>query len=139
MRICERRAKNLTRRFPELARLETSEQRVAVYNLAQFSLGWRRHAGTYFVLVLVLVLTAAVIMFSGLMARWRSAYPVIWIGLGAGALVWGFDWYVVRFPTRRAIRAELNRRSLPVCMRCAYDLTGNTSGVCPECGIEAQS
>jgi hypothetical protein len=25
------------------------------------------------------------------------------------------------------------RRGL--CQRCAYDLTGNTSGVCPECGM----
>ena len=23
--------------------------------------------------------------------------------------------------------------------RCGYDLTGNTSGVCPECGVEAQA
>ena len=23
--------------------------------------------------------------------------------------------------------------------RCGYDLTGNTSGVCPECGIEVQA
>jgi hypothetical protein len=22
----------------------------------------------------------------------------------------------------------------PVCTRCGYNLTGNTSGVCPECG-----
>ena len=133
MRIRDRLAKNLTRRFPDLARLATSEQQVAAYNLAQLSLGWRRHAGAYFVLVLVLVLTTA-IMLSGIMARWRSAYPIIWIGLGAGALVWGFDWYVVRHLTRRAIRTELNRRSLPVCVHCGYDLTGNVSGVCPECG-----
>ncbi len=23
--------------------------------------------------------------------------------------------------------------------RCSYDLTGNTSGVCPECGVEVQA
>ncbi len=26
------------------------------------------------------------------------------------------------------------RRELGLCIHCAYDLTGNTSGVCPECG-----
>ena len=31
-----------------------------------------------------------------------------------------------RFRTRRG-----------VCPRCAYDLTGNVSGVCPECGNSA--
>ena len=25
------------------------------------------------------------------------------------------------------------------CCRCGYDLTGNTSGVCPECGVEVQA
>jgi hypothetical protein len=28
------------------------------------------------------------------------------------------------------------RRGL--CARCGYDLTGNVSGVCPECGAEAE-
>lgn len=30
----------------------------------------------------------------------------------------------------------LDRRRIPLghCQRCRYDLTGNTSGVCPECG-----
>jgi len=26
------------------------------------------------------------------------------------------------------------RRQLGLCVRCGYDLTGNVSGVCPECG-----
>ena len=26
-------------------------------------------------------------------------------------------------------------RILPECPNCGYDLTGNTSGVCPECGL----
>ena len=34
-----------------------------------------------------------------------------------------------------------NRRRIPVghCTRCRYDLTGNTSGVCPECGMPLPS
>lgn len=31
-------------------------------------------------------------------------------------------------------RAALARKSLPLCEKCEYDLTGNVSGVCPECG-----
>jgi hypothetical protein len=27
-------------------------------------------------------------------------------------------------------------RSILVCRRCDYDLTGSTSGVCPECGLK---
>ena len=36
----------------------------------------------------------------------------------------------------RRHRARL-RRGAGLCMRCGYDLTGNLSGVCPECGAAA--
>ena len=35
---------------------------------------------------------------------------------------------------RRLISSSLDHR---LCLRCGYDLTGNTSGVCPECGDKA--
>ena len=40
---------------------------------------------------------------------------------------------------RRFLRQELNARGIPICMKCAYDLTGNESGVCPECGTRVES
>ena len=58
----------------------------------------------------------------GLLIDW-AAYAILWLvlftGLGFSAL-------------RRALRL---RRGL--CPACGYDLTGNTSGVCPECGGQA--
>jgi len=33
----------------------------------------------------------------------------------------------------------LQRRLAQGCHRCSYDLTGNTSGVCPECGTKIAS
>lgn len=36
---------------------------------------------------------------------------------------------LVRGPVRRAVR-----RRRGACLQCGYNLTGNTSGVCPECG-----
>jgi hypothetical protein len=30
------------------------------------------------------------------------------------------------------------RRAAGECLRCGYDLTGNVSGTCPECGTPAQ-
>jgi hypothetical protein len=41
------------------------------------------------------------------------------------------------YPTVVAIRGPLRRwrrRRKGLCLKCGYDLTGNTSGVCPECG-----
>jgi hypothetical protein len=40
-----------------------------------------------------------------------------------------------RAEIRQALRAELFARGVQVCINCAYDLTLNTSGVCPECGV----
>ena len=34
----------------------------------------------------------------------------------------------------RRISRKQNRRRLGLCYGCGYDLTGNVSGVCPECG-----
>jgi hypothetical protein len=31
-------------------------------------------------------------------------------------------------------RIRRHRRTAGKCARCGYDLTGNVSGVCPECG-----
>lgn len=42
--------------------------------------------------------------------------------------------WLVRRTLRRAYR---KRRGL--CLTCGYDLTGNVSGVCPECGVATKS
>ncbi len=41
-------------------------------------------------------------------------------------------WY--RTQTRRALRQILVAQGVAICERCGYDLTGNVSGRCPECG-----
>lgn len=43
-------------------------------------------------------------------------------------------WVIVAIPT--ALLFWLDRRRIPsgYCKKCGYDLTGNVSGICPECG-----
>ncbi len=44
------------------------------------------------------------------------------------------------YPTTAFIRGPLRRwrrRRTGLCVKCTYDLTGNVSGVCPECGEAA--
>ena len=38
----------------------------------------------------------------------------------------------------RCVRAKRAERSAGQCTACGYDLTGNVSGVCPECGTHAE-
>ena len=45
------------------------------------------------------------------------------------------------YPTLALVRGPIRRwrrRSRGLCIRCAYNLTGNVSGVCPECGEKVQ-
>lgn len=57
---------------------------------------------------------------------WGSVYRV---PLLVVALVFAFR------PVIRVVR-HLRRRGLGLCTGCGYDLTGNVSGRCPECGQE---
>ncbi|GJM26853.1 MAG: hypothetical protein DHS20C16_32680 [Phycisphaerae bacterium] len=40
---------------------------------------------------------------------------------------------------RRSLRRQLIALSEPTCLACGYDLTGNESGRCPECGFSTAS
>jgi len=53
--------------------------------------------------------------------------------LGLGAAIW-----FTRRGIRRRLREQLAKKGVPVCIPCGYNLTGNESGVCPECGTPMQ-
>ena len=52
------------------------------------------------------------------------------LAAGALALLTAATWYRYIRPAER----RLERAAKGLCLRCGYDLTGNISGVCPECG-----
>ena len=54
--------------------------------------------------------------------------PLLSIGVGFVAVI-----TLVRF-MRPCVRAELRERGIALYVKCGYDLRGNESGVCPECG-----
>jgi len=51
--------------------------------------------------------------------------PFLQLQFGALSLLCGYATY--------PIRRRRKRRKLGLCLKCGYDLTGNTSGKCPEC------
>jgi hypothetical protein len=57
--------------------------------------------------------------------------PFMMIAFGFVGGIW------IVFPIskcRRFLRQRLSEEGIPICIECSYDLTGNASGICPECG-----
>jgi hypothetical protein len=54
---------------------------------------------------------------------WAAIKPLLFVTPAAAA------WALYR-----CVRARSDGRGAHRCPRCGYDLTGNVSGVCPECG-----
>jgi hypothetical protein len=85
----------------------------------------------------LLLLWCAGVGVAGVYLLWRSVeYFRGAVGIAVFLVVWG-PIAVASF--RRGLPAwrELRRRAREAsgrCVHCGYDLTGNTSGVCPECG-----
>ena len=53
-------------------------------------------------------------------------------------LMLAYFWYF-RDVIRRSLRRQLAEIVVQLCITCGYDLTGNESGVCPECGTKIES
>jgi hypothetical protein len=75
------------------------------------------------------IITAAVVVYSVSAALAMHNLPVVVIALAGTAAVMVPLWVLI-YPAE--LREE--RRARGQCPQCGYDLTGNVSGVCPECG-----
>ena len=56
-----------------------------------------------------------------------------------GAPLWAIVGAILVFPAVVGARRYTHRIEVGHCPECRYDLTGNTSGVCPECGSRISS
>ena len=68
-------------------------------------------------------------------------HPIAGSWLAVGFPIWLPLVLFTAYPTLAFIRGPLRRhrrRKRGLCVRCGYDLTGNVSGVCPECGTEVK-
>jgi|GEM_PF-3319102 len=62
-------------------------------------------------------------------------FSPVFPGVIINTLLFALPWYALFFGIGAARRWNRCRRGL--CPRCAYDLAGNTTGVCPECGASS--
>jgi hypothetical protein len=60
---------------------------------------------------------------------------LLWIFTPSGLLMLLGCWCIGMYAYQRATPAA---QLYPSCVKCKYDLTGNVSGVCPECGTPIQ-
>jgi hypothetical protein len=75
---------------------------------------------------LIWLILVAVLLFDGAMhGDVGMVLPLLLV-----ATLGFFAWY--RWDRPHELRRE--RRAKGLCVRCGYDLRGNVSGVCPECG-----
>jgi hypothetical protein len=69
---------------------------------------------------------------------WLDSAVAVWlVARGFDPLVVGAPAAVLAWLVGRGWRRREARRRAGRCERCAYDLTGNVSRVCPECGMAA--
>lgn len=119
--------------IPELRRLPTYKERVEALHAI------RPHQAVVGAAMLAGILAGAVVAYRMLALLGAYGDWMIILGtatlssLGAAvALLALAFWYHRR--GRRKLRAYLAERGCPICLACGYDLTGNISGRCPECG-----
>ncbi len=123
--------------LPELILFEPGPERKRM--LQQAVNGPRTLAAAF---LSVIVATGLFVLWDKLVAsvpsRWSVYLLFILSLIGFGIAIW-----LTRRDIRRRLRAQLTKKGIPVCIPCGYDLTGNVTGRCPECGtpsaVESES
>ena len=121
--------------FPELELFDDPQQRREALSRARQmvfdQVGRKPQYVTFLVTVIALLgFLISLICLFGRPTMWAFALiPIV----ASGATVLAVQ-YIFRRPIRQHLRRQLNDAGVPVCMQCGYNLAGNTSGRCPECG-----
>lgn len=129
------------RLFPELDRFPTRRARKKAWRRARDQ-SWNRPAGFVYVACLLFLLLAAAVV--AIRFYIRPHFGAVWVDRSKHivlySLLFGYPSLVavmLRRRIRSGLRRELVQSGVPTCLSCGYDLTGNESGVCPECGTRA--
>lgn len=130
-----KKTENIEKAIPELSRYATPEERLAVLKAwnRYFFRGWKRWVG---------VALSGVIVTLIMLPAWtwlsRKGLPPVVVGGICGGIVGGGSVALLQIFYRqemlRFIRDDMNRKGLPICRECGYDLRSAQDCRCPECG-----
>lgn len=120
----------LVRLYPELSRFANDADRraawMSVRNAHQLNP------------VLPVALPCAIlwiVAYSYLIYRLHMHWLLLYAAYPMGFLIVPLVYLLFRRSMREALRIELLKKGIPICLHCGYDLTGCPSVRCPECGI----
>jgi predicted RNA-binding Zn-ribbon protein involved in translation (DUF1610 family) len=117
------------RLFPELSLCGSiGSQRTALRR----AVGWTYAVGCLLgplVFFGAIVLRSSIPGFQKILNPWGIIALGVVSGLGGAGAVW-----CARRGIRRSLWRQLGERGIPICVCCGYDLRGQTSHCCPECG-----
>lgn len=111
--------------YPELALFDKSERKATVRRA--YGRVIREHRQYAFILLFIPIASSIL----GGMPGWIGLIVVACV-----CVVLLIHWERLRTRVRLELRKELREKGVQVCVPCGYSLTGNVSGVCPECGTE---
>lgn len=117
--------------------------------LLRYSRGWRTCALVFIWIAMAGVPLIALLMLAvggpldfRVFGRKIGQLPLIY-GLAVAGFAFGlalWQYYVLtRADIRRLFQLRREISLVPTCHHCGYNLTGNESGVCPECGTAMES
>lgn len=126
--------------FPDLKRVDAKADRRELWRTAYNPV--LKSVAYWLIAIVAQILGQAVFRFvTWQCAPFIGAYAV-WLRLlapGIGAMVAGvLTLWLVRRRITLNVRQQLMERGLPTCLACGYDLTGNVSGACSECGTSTE-
>ena len=119
--------------LPELTLIDPGSQRV---RMLQRAVNNPRTGVTAF--LSVILATALFVLWDKLVASVSPGWGLLMMLL-LYIIIFGAVLWFMRQDIRRRLRAQLAANGIPICVPCGYNLTGNESGVCPECGTKIES
>jgi len=128
-----------SRLFPELDLARTPQERDEVYQAASGKVH-RRWQFWVYVVVAPSVVVVSLVLGVHMLRRalpWLPEFKTWMVGVVAGVVLPLTYNFAFRRPLRTLIRKELLARRVPVCVKCGYDLRGQETSRCPECGVES--